>query len=351
MKYLQRLHLSYYVRVKVPPSLQKIVGNTHVRKALHTRSLDEANQLKWPMIARIKRELEKLKTSDTTGDKASTYREAIKEARDAEDYDSMETLELLASDHAEEIHKATASLAKAQAWYALATTESKTLGELLDDWLESSEYTTHTKDKHTKAFQELIAYLGGDCLPSAVTDRVAIAYVDSHLKPQKLGNKTKAGKVGSLAAFWKWMGRKLHIPKGFNPWHGHELATKIDLKRNPNKRPYTAAELVALLSGFQGSSKGKNTATVASLVLLGLYSGARLEELCRLTVDDLDEVDGAFFARVIDSKTEAGKREWAAADFKDTLLRCETGGGSWLQDGSSAGNSRLKRSSWSPSAA
>ena len=42
---------------------------------------------------------------------------------------------------------------------------------------------------------------------------------------------------------------------------------------------------------------------------------------------------------------------WAAAGFKDTLLRCEIGGGSWLQDGSSAGNSRLKRSSWSLSAA
>lgn len=46
-----------------------------------------------------------------------------------------------------------------------------------------------------------------------------------------------------------------------------------------------------------------------------------------------------------------GVAAWAAADFKDTLLRCEIGGGSWLQDGSSAGNSRLKRSSWLLSAA
>lgn len=313
MKYLQRLHLSYYVRIKVPPSLQNKVGNTHIRRALHTRNLDEANQLKWPMIARIKRELDKLKKTDPNGDKAALYREAINEAREAGDNLSAETLELLAVDHAEQIHQATNNLPKAQAWYQLATTDQKPLSDLLDEWLDSSEYTALTKDKHRKAFQEFKEWLGHDCLPSMVDDRMAVNYVDEHLKPQKLANRTKSGKLTSLSTFWNYLGSKLYVPKGTNPWKGHKMASKVDKKRNPDKRPYTDQELVTLLSGFASAdaTQYKDKTVLPSIVLLGLYTGARAEELCRLRVEDLDEVDGVFYARVKDSKTEAGNREFA----------------------------------------
>lgn len=182
-KYLQQLGHSWYVRIKVPPALQKLVGNTHIRKALHTRSLDEANVLKWPAIARIKRELEQLKRSDPEGTKAQLYRDQITEARNAGDSLSAETLELLAVDDAEKLHEATGSLEKARAWYQLATTDGKSLTQLLDDWLDSSEYKAHTKDKHKKAFEEFKTFMGGDCLPSAVTDKVALDYVDIVSEP------------------------------------------------------------------------------------------------------------------------------------------------------------------------
>lgn len=315
MQYLQRLHLSYYVRIKVPPSLQSKVGNTHIRKALHTRSLDEANHLKWPMIARIKRELEQLKTADPDGVKAGMYRDAIREANEAGDGQSVETLELLAVEHAEKVHQSTGNLLKAQTWYQLATTDQRPLSELLDEWLDGSEYVSNTKVKHRKAFEEFKAWAGGDCLPSAVDDRMAINYVDMHLKPQKLGNRTKSGKLGSLSAFWNWMGRKLYVTKGFNPWHNHDLPSKVDHKRSPDKRPYTDRELVTLLSGFSAAdtTKYSDKTILPSIVLLGLYTGAREEELCKLKVEDIDEVEGAYYVRVVDSKTESGRREFAVS--------------------------------------
>lgn len=313
LKYLQKLGNSYYIRVKVPPSLQAIVGNTHIRKALHTRSLDVANTLKWPLLANIKRHLEKLKLADPGGTNARFYREAIREARGAEDYGSMETLELLAHDDAEKIFKSTGDLSKAQAWLQRATTDKQLLSELLEVWIEGSEYTQQTKDKHRRAYSELMTYMGGDRLPEGVTDRTALEYVDNFLKPLELGRETKAGRLTSLSTFWDWLGSRLYVPKGQNPFKGHRLSTKIDQKRSPDKRPYTEQELVRLLSGFQGAInvRSKDKTTVASLVLLGLYTGARLDELCSLSVEDIDEVDGHYFVRVKDSKTEAGKREFA----------------------------------------
>jgi integrase len=333
MKYLQRLHLSYYVRIKVPPSLQERVGNTHIRRALHTRNLEEANQLKWPMIARIKRELEKLKSADPDGIKAGLYRDAIKEAKEAEDYNSEVILTELAAEHAEQVHKATDNLAKAQAWYQLATTDQKPLSELLDEWLDASEYTSNTKDKHRKAYQEFKDWLGSDCLPSMVDDRMTIDYVDNHLKPQKLANRTKSGKLGSLSNFWNYLGSKLYVPKGNNPWKGHKMASKSDSKRNPDKRPYTDLELVTLLNGFVAAdATGYADKTVLpSIVLLGLYTGAREEELCRIRVEDIDVTEEACYVRIQDSKTKAGIREMAishavpVAIFKNRLSMVSTG--------------------------
>ena len=45
--YLQQLGQSWYIRIKVPAALRGRVGNTHIRRALHTRDLDEANRRKW----------------------------------------------------------------------------------------------------------------------------------------------------------------------------------------------------------------------------------------------------------------------------------------------------------------
>lgn len=101
------------------------MGNTYIRRALHTRNLDEANKLKWALIARIKRELEELKSTDPDGIKAGLYRDAVKEAKGAEDHNSVMLLEECAAEHAEVVHKATVSLAKAQEWYQKATTDQR----------------------------------------------------------------------------------------------------------------------------------------------------------------------------------------------------------------------------------
>ena len=64
--YLQQLGLSWYLRVKVPLPLQSKVGNTHIRRALGTRDLDEANRRKWRALAQVHEYFDALSTGDTT---------------------------------------------------------------------------------------------------------------------------------------------------------------------------------------------------------------------------------------------------------------------------------------------
>jgi len=64
--YLQQLGLSWYLRVKVPLPLQSKVGNTHIRRALGTRDLDEANRRKWRALAQVHEYFDALSSGDTT---------------------------------------------------------------------------------------------------------------------------------------------------------------------------------------------------------------------------------------------------------------------------------------------
>ena len=47
---------------------------------------------------------------------------------------------------------------------------------------------------------------------------------------------------------------------------------------------------------------------LADLITLGLYTGARIEELCRLKVDDIITEDNHRALRIAKSKTQAGTR-------------------------------------------
>ena len=132
-RYLQKIGLSYYVRVKVPNSLQDVVGNTHIRRALHTRDLDTANRMKWQHVEAIKAYLNRLKGLDPLNMKAQKFRESIRQPIVKGNYEEADELKLIAIDDAEKIEEATGNYKRAKEWYDLATSEEHTLDELVVD--------------------------------------------------------------------------------------------------------------------------------------------------------------------------------------------------------------------------
>jgi integrase len=109
--------------------------------------------------------------------------------------------------------------------------------------------------------------------------------------------------VSSLSACWKWMKRRGLAES--NPWEGQG-----EYRRRNNskpKRPFGKNELLKLLSTDPTSVVGSRYGSaIQDLVRLGLMTGARLNEICALSAEDVDEVRHAI--KIGDSKTEAGKR-------------------------------------------
>ena len=75
--YLQQLGLSWYLRVKVPTALQSKVGTTHIRRALGTRDLDEANRRKWAALSQVGEYFDALRCSEATQAVSTVVRGAL----------------------------------------------------------------------------------------------------------------------------------------------------------------------------------------------------------------------------------------------------------------------------------
>lgn len=285
-QYLQRLGQSWYLRVKVPRPLQGRVGNTHIRRALGTRDLDEAVRRKWPALAQVRAYLEALAgNAPTLG---------------------LSPRPFTPTPQAIAINCNPAPLRPLQS-IARANGHGAELDALLNQWLESTGCLKTTAFQRRQAYHELRAFLGGDCSPEAVTDAVAGEYVDERLKKSHDSLSTRRRKLSALGAFWEWLASRRFVPKGANPWKGFRLVAKSDETAAAKKRPYTMPELVRLFSG------SPTYPALREVMALGLYTGARIDELCSLTQGDLRWERGIAFVKITKSKTHAGARTLAIA--------------------------------------
>jgi len=145
-RYLQRLSQSWYIRIKVPAGLQDNVGNTHIRRALHTRDLDVANRLKWSAILQVRKHFERLATganSELSWSKPEAVPPAIASAADGNLAASLSGLR--------------------------PTSDLDTLAE---EWAATSTLKT-VQFQRQQACKELRSFLGDYRLPSAVTGATA----------------------------------------------------------------------------------------------------------------------------------------------------------------------------------
>lgn len=279
-KYLQRLGQSWYVRVKVPAALQSRVGNTHLRRALKTRDLDEAVRRKWSALAQLRAYLDALAGHPHLPPAAALF------AINCNPVPAGPVLQLIANED---------------------VSPSGGLDDLLDKWLDNTTCLKTTRFQRRQAYMELRAFLGGDRVPEAVTDALAAEYVDERLAKSADSPSTRRRKLSALGAFWEWMAQRRFVPKGTNPWKGFRLMAKDHERKRPKKRPYTVQELVQLFSS------APTYPALREVMVLGLYTGARIDELCSLTQGDLRFERSVVYVRIRKSKTDAGARTLAVA--------------------------------------
>ncbi|MBI3532211.1 MAG: tyrosine-type recombinase/integrase [Burkholderiales bacterium] len=314
-QYLQKVGHTYYARVRVPRTLEKYVGQTHIRRTLETTDRTEANRRKHAVVGQIKAELEHLRKSPQRADdkgisfaQAKQWREELRRATEGDDEEHHNLLQNLIIEKAEQIENLYGR-DKAGRWYKAATASTDTLSELMDKWMEVSDYKESTKAGHRKALAEVLAFHRNDhATPADITKKAAIDYIDHDLTQRGLAHTTIRDRLVSLGGFWNWMASRDAVPPGLNPWTGHKISKKQNQGSRPPKRAYTEAELLRLLNGNAKVTAWPTYSYLPDLIVLGLFTGAREDELCSLLVKDIEVSPKTYILHIRDSKTKAGIR-------------------------------------------
>jgi len=305
--HLELRYKTYYAVLKVPKDVQHILGRSSYFETTGTGDLRIARSdaalkvIKWKAeiaaarsrtqdpILQSALELNRLMKS------GASPRHLVQEVIDEEIYRMSES---------------SGSNILADTFNRVATGKSKVLSEMVSDWKSYEEKRGLEKKTVSQAVSDL--ELLTPYLPTA--NLLTKEHVSLWIKEVSRKGKLSAASVNriftSCRSFFKYLKfiEEVHedtidpfvVPNEF----------KIGKKRNSkalNKReswlPFEANAVVQIHQA--ALSKGDDL--LAELILLGAYTGARIEELCSLKKGDVNLSSRSF--RITDSKSEAGIRE------------------------------------------
>lgn len=287
------------VTVSVPPSMVKLVGSTKLKASLGTSSPQEADILKWPVIARLKQLARGGESIPASGkskllvEKAMRWREAIATDPNAGDERAVTVRESLietvlpqiAAEHGEE---------KAVELLAIADGRATPLTQLAEDMASFKTYPTRTKQKLDSALRILgdwCAARGRAATLESFDVLTARTFLGEAFKDM---NPATARDIAAwYGRYWRWCGEDSgHFPQGLkNPWE--RLATKFfpkDHKRRRalgyDKQPFTDDEVGKLFANVTDEP-------FPDFMRVAAFSGMRAGEIARITVGEC--ADSQFF--------------------------------------------------------
>lgn len=134
--------------------------------------------------------------------------------------------------------------------------------------------------------------------------------VSAWLDSLKLASKTLTQYLLAGNVFWKWaMKHDVRWREDFkdraNPFENHDLPqVRGKAKTDAQRKDFNLEDI----SKLHAAALTEGHAILADLILLGTYTGARIEELCQLKAEHVIEPDGIKSFDIVDSKTAAGIR-------------------------------------------
>ena len=281
----------YYAVLTVPKDLQDKFGKRHV-KSTGTSDRIKAKATAAVLVGQWKLEFEEVRgTSNPTLRKALEYRREYEKARSDEERD---IYSLIISEEAESIFDTTASHDKATLFSDLAH-GSKTLSEpYFKQWKDQLSVTPRTVEQYSK---DALLFIQKFPLIEDVSKSLVSKWLDS-LGHNGTTKDSQKRIVKGCRSFWRYVLR--YDIKGAVEDPFFKVITHDKGKKKPSREIFEPQEILELWQ----LAKNRADSTLADLIALGAYTGARIEELCSIKVNEVNNE----FIKINDSKTPAGIR-------------------------------------------
>jgi len=279
---------TYHARLTIPKDVRTKFGNkTELWRTTGTGNKRLADVRGAEMIAAWKREV----YAARNGVNATEWRkEWAKELRGAsiqpadEDMPSdREVVEgIMVSQLEDLVQDGQMTLPEAKAAFEVATGRRVVLADHKDDYLK--QYRTHnikTQAAYKAAVERFLRQFSDD---QQVTPKSLKQWVTAMSDDDELAAKTITRMINQAESFWSYLIEYEIVQRDPNPFVQANLAVPKSATKKVEVLPFTPEEVVAFLR----SPVAQGDRQLSLLITLGMYTGARIEELAMLKKSFLD---------------------------------------------------------------
>ena len=289
---------TWYATLHVPEDVRHKIGKAKLFQSLKTTDKREAEKRRDAIIAQWKARIAAARgRSDPFLEAALMWRKEYSENEHP----------IVVQEFIEEEAKKVAERRGSEAgktFYALATGIQTPMDTFFTEWASHLTQAPKTIDQMKKDVRRMIDKFVS---VEAVTKSAVIEWVKELMKETPTRQGYSYSSLDRMFKFCRNFWRYLQEIEKADPEKQPFVLPSFAKKSNGSKpkgtdgwEPFEPSEVITLLD----AATEKEDHELADLIRLGMYSGARIEELCALKVTDCTEE----VLKITDSKTEAGLR-------------------------------------------
>jgi len=313
--YLERRYRVWYAFHTIPPRLRKTLGKDRFAASLKTEDRATAERRAAVLKAQWLSEMAKARTGsrEHISRDAEFWRKAIEQAPD----EQRELIkDMLASEAQERVDRAAErhgitdakdprfeelpELAQEVRFVQIATGQLVPFAAHVDEWIASLRGETKTarlKRSEALAFAQVFQFVQD-------VERKAVQRWVHSLPGKGIKVATIKRKLSDLRSYWNYLISTQVVPEDDLPLEKLALPKENGRATAGTLRSaFEATEVVKLLTAAEAQRDNQ----LVDLIRLGMWTGARIGELCSLRVEDVK--DGGSYFVVASSKTHAGVRQ------------------------------------------
>jgi integrase len=327
-----------HFRIAVPPDVRQYFTIREIYRSLHTASVREATPLAQTLSAAAKRIFQQIR-SETMPDQKKPPRDSSGGAtvhlitEISFDEFSRPKLRLIPEpgDTPEDRIQAQVEFFRANTIAEVGRERGPTvvnqhlplLSELAQDYkrdrLAANKWTAKTQDENMAVYKLCIDIIG-DLPLSKIGDDQALKYIETlkklpanlnkmpayrgksiseiiALNPPPMATRSINKNLERVSSLFKFSISKPKYDLRYNPFSGRSL----DESYIQQREPFSEDELISIFGAVEHSGRRYKTAYSYWLPLLGILTGARLNELCQLHLSDFEIVNGIHCINIQDA--------------------------------------------------
>ncbi len=300
--YLVKRYNTYFAVLYVPKEIQYIIGKAKFSKSTGTDNKRLAETIAQVYVMGWKAEIEsaRSKSDDPLIQSAKDIRKLLKSSPSHLVQDAID----------EEIAKL--NLAKkeihAEVFEQIATGKNQYLEDVLKNWKKHEEDRGLSQKNIDQMLSDIEIMTTQFPTAPLITAKSVDLWIRHIAKKGKLSASSVTRIIGSSKNFFKYLQFIEEIPQTEpNPF---VVPIEFKISNKPNSKsvnktqswlPFSPKEIVSLYKIALDENQ-----KLADLILIAMYTGARIEEICSLLCKDIDLKEESI--TIVDAKTEAGER-------------------------------------------